>query len=345
MELCIENFRPGGNNLMYRNQWNDFQHKRCQSKTKVKMENKLHYDRIIDALTDNRSIDILNDDSLKNVKKMDTREYIIQYIKDSNGKKNIKQMTDGIAIALNIPPGDSGEYRKIYDMVVEELNYFQDLQRRFDPKSIDISIDGRSVAIKSLEDGVTASENPFSLTGVPSVSVDQETGEQKVTVWSGDNQAPVRAMTYSNSGQRMTEVPGQFSVPSTLPPRMRPVSFNREGLPDTTTLATQTEGDYPPASLEMTPGNVQKYTTSKVVGGGRLTQTAQTGEEGMIATPAMRNKYPVGGYPGPERPSATRGTRPEFDTISMPSSIGSEVRVMSPLDFQNALERLQISMP
>jgi hypothetical protein len=361
MQLDIQNFTSAGNNLMYRKDWEDFQHKRCKSKTKVKMENKLHYDRILNALTDNRSIDILNDASLKNVKKMDTREYIIQYIEACNGKKNIKQMTDGIAIALNVSVTDTAEYRKIYDMVVEELNYFQDLQRRFDPKSIDISIDGRTVAIRSLEDGVTASENPFSITGVPSVRVDEETGEQTVTVWEGDNQAPVRAMTYSNSGQVMTEVPAQFSIPTNLPPPMRPVSFNREALPDTMTFATQTEGDYPSSALEMTPANVQKYTTSKKVGGGRLTQTAQTGEEGMIATPMMRNKFPVGGYAEPKQ-EKIRMNDPRFGTtqsirivsptgqitdyegadvanapVRLNSELRSGVRVMSPFNIQSTI--------
>ena len=42
MELAIENFTAGGNNLMYRKAWEKFQHENCQSKTMVKMENKVH---------------------------------------------------------------------------------------------------------------------------------------------------------------------------------------------------------------------------------------------------------------------------------------------------------------
>ena len=375
---------------MYRKDWERFQREKCESKTMAKMENKLHYDRIFNGLTDNRSIDILNDESLKNVKKMDIREYIIQYIQESNGKKTPQQIAEAVAIALAIPVTDTAAFRNIFKMVMEELKANPPVLAE-----VSIAIDGRTVPIIADDFGVRAGDNIFSTDGVPSQVVDEETGELAVAYWSGDNQVPerrgmsssgFRLTAFANSGDRMTEVPGQFSLPTSLPPPMMPVVFNRSALPDTTELpyqvdpslmvnnnnapralpapeahnglnelfvprttyirtfatepsvpssvslrevatstGTQTYGDYPSSALEMTPENVRTYSSSKKTGGGRLTQTAQTGPEGMIASRAMLQKYPVGGYSGPERGS--RGT-------------DSGVRVMDPLDLANVIRTI-----
>lgn len=390
MQLGIQNFTSAGNELMYRKDWERFQRERCESKTMVKMENKLHYDRILNGLTDNRSIDILNDDSLKNVKKMDTREYIIRYIEACNGKKSIKEMAEGIAIALDIPVEDTAKFRSIYNTIMEELKAKPPVLAE-----VSVAIDGRTVAVRASEAGVVAGDNIFSIDGIPSQQVDEETGELAMTYWVGDNQVPERRgmsmdsrrliSFMGNSGDRITEVPGQFSLPMRLPPQTLPIRFNRSALPDTTELpfqvdpsmmiddsrppralpapeahnglnelfvprttyirtfatestepstvvineigsttgtqtyglynpnelysqdvfrfaeglrdvprrsnvmGTQTEGDYPPSPLTMTPRNVLNNTTGKRMGRGNvITQTAQTGPEGMIATSAMR---------------------------------------------------------
>ena len=77
MQLGIQNFTEAGNDLMWRKGWESFQREHCKSKTKARMENKLHYDRILNSLTDNRSIDVLVPKSLENVKKMTEKEMII----------------------------------------------------------------------------------------------------------------------------------------------------------------------------------------------------------------------------------------------------------------------------
>jgi len=357
MEVCIENFTPTGNNLMFRKDFENYQKEKCKSKTMARMENTIHYNRILDGLTDNRSIDILNDASLENIRKMDTREYIIKYIQENKSVKTPEQLVMGLAITLNVPVANNAGMKVLYNMVLREL--------QTNPPTlaeISIAVDGVSVPIIANDFGVRAGANNFSFQGIPSQSVDQETGELSAVEWSGDNQVPVRNFTFlgNNSGNRITEVPAQFSLPSNLPPPMMPVVYDRLALPDTNivepaiyptaqrgpnldllrglfapepnNMATQTEGDYPPSVLEMTKSNVATYTTSKKVNSGRLTQTAQTGESGMIATPAMRNKYPSGGYSGKERLSTPRGTRPDYDAISQASSTASGAVVFSPFN-------------
>jgi hypothetical protein len=402
MEVCIENFTQSGNNLMYRKEWENYQKERCESKTMARMENRVHYDRILNGLTDNRSIDILNQDSLKNITKMDMREYIIKYIDDNKGIKTPQQLVEAIAIAIAVPVDDMAAIKAIYQMVLTQLKASPPVLAE-----VSIAIDGVSVPIIADDMGVRSGANIFSTDGVPSQSVDEETGEIAVAYWEGDNQVPerrgmsmegFRLRAFANSGDRITDVPAQFSLPTRLPPPMMPVVFNKLALPDTnstpfppiysteqteaildivremrippptqptlnllekplrnpqakyptskrgpnldilrgmfpyepdeltredvenytrrlvdrplTIRGTQTEGYYPPSALEMTKGNVREYTTAKrVAGSSKLTQTAQTGESGMMATPAMRNKYPVGGYSRSERERLPSGAR------------------------------------
>lgn len=363
MELCIENFTEAGNNLMWRADWESYQKKICESKTMTRMENKIHYNRIVDGLSNNRSIDVLNEDSLKNVKKMDEEEYIIKYIEENKGSKTPQEIVNGLAVAMSISVSDNARMKSLYDMVLKQL--------RENPPvlaEVSIAIDGKTVPIIANEDGVRAGENTVSFDFPATQSRDDMTGE--IIAISTPQGRPNRLNTgaFGGAGERMTEVPGQFSLPIRLPPPMMPVTFNRLALPDTNVvpapptyptsskgynqdilrglfaddskeMGTQTDEDnYPGAALEMTKGNVAKYTTAKKVGAGKLTQTAQTGEEGIIATPAMRNKYPGGGYSGKERESTLRGTRPDYEnisTVSMASSgasyTPSGTQIMSPL--------------
>jgi len=180
MELLINNFTEKGNGLKWRSSWESYQRKNCKSKTMVKMENGIHYNRIINALTDNRSIDVLNEASLKNVKKMT----------ESKQKGNSNR--------------------------------------------IDIALNGKTVGIVSELNGVVATENTLNIGGITSMRRNLETGEVGMTIWDDDYQAPVKDFTFdAGSGDRITEFPGQFSVPSSLPPRMRPVVYDSLGLPDT----------------------------------------------------------------------------------------------------------------
>jgi hypothetical protein len=104
MELGIQNFTPAGNNLVWRKGWRKYQENICkESKGAIRNVNKTHYDRILYSLTDNRSIDVLNEPSIKDVKKMDPREYIIKYIHEYKDKKSIREMTEGLMIALEVP--------------------------------------------------------------------------------------------------------------------------------------------------------------------------------------------------------------------------------------------------
>jgi len=284
MELGIRNFTEAGNNLMWRKGWETYQREQCKSKTRVKMENKVHYDRILNSLTDNRSIDVMVDESLEAVKKMPEREFIIKYVQENKYKMSPKDIADAIAIALEIPVDDTAAVRSIFMTVMEELRnsppeLYETIQRP-------IAIDGTVVNIISSSQGVIASANPLSITGVSSMVVDQESGERGIVLWEGDYQAPVRGINPTDAGERMSEVPAQFSVPSILPPPIAPTTFNRQGLPSTSEIPrsiplkpppppkplairwkteemnTQTEmsGDYPSADLAdiMIPFNVGK---------------------------------------------------------------------------------------
>jgi len=234
MELGIRNFTEAGNNLMWRKGWEEYQREKCMSKTRDKMENKVHYDRIFNALTDNRSIDVLVDESLESVKKMPEKEFIIKYVQEHKGKMTPEAITEALVIAMEIPVDDIMGIRSIFNTVMEQL--------RSDPPELaetimrPIAIDRTVVNIISTNQGVIASANPLSITGIPSVVIDEESGERGITVWEGDNQAPVRGINPTDAGFRMTEVPAQFSVPTALPPRITPLVFNRQGLPDTSQL-------------------------------------------------------------------------------------------------------------
>ena len=316
MELRIENFTDAGNHLKWRSGWKDYQHKHCETKTHARLANKMHYDRILDSLTDNRSIDVLVDKSLKNVKKMDDREYIAKFVEENYDKQTIEQLVRSVAIAMNISVQDQ-EYRQLYNIVLEEMNFLHGLNqsRMLAPRRIDIAINGKDVGIQASPEGVVATENPISITGVSSVHTDEETGERGITIWSGDNQAPERrGMTlqpgFLGSGERITFDPMQFSVPTRLPPRMIPVQFNREALPDTTQLPYQVEPRYlqgPPQSQSASPYQpeplqkpqmyirshtnepVSRFTELEDVG----TQTEEQGYPPMDVTEQMFRRYGV----------------------------------------------------
>jgi hypothetical protein len=265
MELRIENFTENGNHLKWRSAWRDYQQKRCRTKSHARIANKMHYGRILDSLTDNRSIDVLVDKSLKSVKKMDMDEVIFNFIEESKGKFPPDQLAEKIAIALEVPLDDTVAYRKIFDLVMEQI-------KSGPPPlaEVSIAVDGRPVEIKATEEGVVASKNPFSLTGVSSVHIDEETGEHGVTVWSGDNQAPSRMVDiggfktkqFGGSGERETFNPMQFSVPTSLPPPMKTVAFNREAIPTSNELIVSRGGM---SDIQMrVKGALQEYRTKTV---------------------------------------------------------------------------------
>jgi hypothetical protein len=282
MELGIRNFTEAGNNLMWRKGWETYQREECKSKTRAKMENKVHYDRIFNALTDNRSIDVMVDESLEAVKKMPEKEFIIKYVQENKYKMNPKDIADAIAIALEVK--EVNAVRSIFNTVMEQLK--NDPIELNDSMRRSIAIDGSVVNIIASNSGVIASANPLSITGVSSMVVDQDSGERGIVVWEGDNQAPVRGVNPTDAGFRMSEVPAQFSVPTILPPPIVPTTFNRQGLPTTSEIprsidlkpppppkplairwkteemSAQTEmsGDYPSADLAdvMIPFNVGK---------------------------------------------------------------------------------------
>jgi hypothetical protein len=172
---------------------------------------------------------------------------------------------------LDVPVSDVVEYRKIYDAVIEEMKMIHELTNTLlrTPARIDISrggkdmetqtsaegvdaetntiyisIDGKDVGIQATVEGVVAETNTFSIQGVSSQRRDNETGELAVVHWDGDNQAPSRGVNtggfnvnnFANSGDQMSQDPGQFSLPTNMPPPMTPVVFNRNALPDTTEL-------------------------------------------------------------------------------------------------------------
>lgn len=282
---------------MWRKGWENYQAKQCKSASFSKSLNRTHYNRILDSLTDNRSIDILNQASLRNIKKIDPREYIIKYVQENNGTKSIQKMVADLAVALDIPPNDSGAYRAVYDAVVQQMQDIFDTTNSMlrAPRHIDIAVDGETVGIEASSQGVVATANPMRITGVASTHVDEESGDRVMTTWAGDNQAPVRAFAFgglanqglSDSGDRVSSNPSQFSVPTSLPPQMNPIVFNRQAVPDTNELETQTDitGTYPNAqfALQMKP----------------FSPTS-----GAYPTDPIRTRYVYGGAPL-GRPNAT----------------------------------------
>lgn len=307
MELDIRNFTEAGNNLMWRKSWETFQREHCKSKSYVRRENKVHYDRILNSLTDNRSIDIRVDSSLDSVRKMPEREFLIKYIQENKDRMTPVQIAIAIAVAVDVPVEDTSGMRTIFNLVMEEL-------KKNPPTlaEVSIAIDDRPVEIIADDFGVRASENPISFQGVPSVRVDLDSGERGIFVWEGDNQAPVRGINPTDAGERITEVPAQFSVPTILPPPVRPLRYNREAIPNTSQLpsvilmggplresGTQTEGEYPNAPVTMSRGIVGEYsvarenTTQPFAGYYKRKmeiQTAQTGEQGMLTTQEERGQ-------------------------------------------------------
>ena len=122
MELNYSNLTdPNQNNLKYRKQFENFQKEKCKSKTMLNMENRIHYNRILDALTDNRSIDILNKSSLENVNKLNEKEFIIKYVDENKSDKSPDNMVLALAIALEIPLGETRRVQSLYDIVIERL--------------------------------------------------------------------------------------------------------------------------------------------------------------------------------------------------------------------------------
>ena len=253
MELNYSNLTdPNQNNLKYRKQFENFQKEKCKSKTMLNMENRIHYNRILNALTDNRSIDILNKSSLENVNKLNEKEFIIKYVNENRSNKSPDNMVLALAIALEIPLGETRRIQSLYDMVIEEMNIiFQvtnDLIRA--PKRIDISVDGETVSIEANQNGVTASSNPFSLDAVPNLRRDLETGILDVVHWAGDNQSQMtpnrnfgdfnqggfNTNNIGGSGEILFNDPARFSLPTNLPRRSNPVVIGRDGIPDNNEL-------------------------------------------------------------------------------------------------------------
>lgn len=360
MEVGIRNFTEAGNNLMWRKGWRDYQHEKCLSKGRVKMENKVHYDRILNSLTDNRSIDVLVEPSMENVKKMPEREFIIKYVNESKGKMTPQNIAVAIAIALDVPVTDSAKIRSIFNSVMDQLKSVVPPQNA----QISIAVDDRPIEIIATPSGVRASENPISMTGVSSVSIDEESGERGVQIWEGDNQAPIRGINPTDAGFRMTEVPAQFSVPTGLPPNIMDVMYNRQGLPNTnsltlteiTDMGTQTlnpeyytteqeyrdepflkrlrykregekkvmfqgKGDYGEGErmdeATILERSVAKsiYTVEALPKRNKITQTALTGDEGMMTTESQRKEFPRGGYSSGPPSRASSGFRASIGSI------------------------------
>ena len=105
MELNIENFTTGGNNLLWRNKWNELQRRNCRSKSSVILQNKNHYDRILYSLTDSKSINVLNNKSISSLTKMTEDEFITKYVQEFSGLKDPNEMAS--AIHLSYPDSES----------------------------------------------------------------------------------------------------------------------------------------------------------------------------------------------------------------------------------------------
>lgn len=261
MELDWRNFEPEGNNLKWLSGWEEFQMKNCKSKTKYEAANRNHYDRIINALTDNKSVDVLNKDSTVALDKMTEKEYIIHYVKENHGNMTPEAMATGIAFSypahgssLVSPSTEpSAHYRALMNHVI---NIISQIRNGMTEAEIMVAFDGYTSTMIATPEGVRATESRHSLDLPESVSRDEETGELATVVYSGTNSAPDRGSgrraymprgfnnrPLSGSGEREFQNPMQFTIPSRLPPPIPQLTWTREALPSTSelTIANPTE--------------------------------------------------------------------------------------------------------
>jgi hypothetical protein len=103
----------------------------------------------------------------------------------------------------------------------------------------------------------------------------------------------------SQQAQRLAEAvqrgrPGQLYLPSTI-----------------SSIGVGTTDYYPPPTIAMTPGQIRQTAVARTVRGKLITQTSQTGYEGLPTTQAQRMAYPRGGYAG----AGAMYKPPQFDEI------------------------------
>ena len=248
MELGIDNFTEKGNHLKWRNGWENFQKEKCYSKSKYVVANRNHYDRIFNALTDTRSIDILVDESTESVKKMSYTEIVTHYIKTGEPPEKI-----ALKISLMVPEKD---YKTIFNDVIKAINISRQL---LEQENLAIAVDGKVVEIIANGQGVRASKNPLKLDLPTMVKKDFETGETKQQTFKPDLEAPVDTvpnplfLQIGGPGERIMIVPSQFSVPTRLPPPIPVTTFNVQALPSTNELyarSTRSKGNVTISSPE-----------------------------------------------------------------------------------------------
>lgn len=85
METQIESFAVSGNKLLWVPKWNHKQEEECHKKTKPLTSKKNYYSRVIGSLSDTRSVDVLVPES-------------IRFLKKKNSKRNINDLLNDLSL-------------------------------------------------------------------------------------------------------------------------------------------------------------------------------------------------------------------------------------------------------
>lgn len=217
MELRIENFTPDGNNLKWRQPFQNFQKEKCMSRSKYITRNREYYNRMLYTLTDNRSIDVLNKMSMSGTSKISTKEFVALYINSVKGKLSVPEMVQALMVVY--PERETPDGAKfLFRMVMEELKLIGDRNLATFVERITVSIDGMPVEIQASEQGVKLTPNARF----------NEIGDDEIFP------TPTRT---EDGIVRFTD-PAQMSVPRDLPERIPRVTFSRLGMPSNNELNT-----------------------------------------------------------------------------------------------------------
>jgi len=215
MELRIENFTPDGNNLKWRQPFQNFQKEKCISRSKYITRNREYYNRMLYTLTDNRSIDVLNKMSMSGTSKISTKEFVPLYINSVKGKLSVAEMVQALMVVY--PEQESPDGAKfLFGLVMRELKQIGDRNLATFVERITVSIDGIPVEIEASAQGVKLTPNARF----------NEIGDDEIFP------TPTRT---EDGIVRFTD-PAQMSVPRDLPESVPILTYNRLGMPSNNEL-------------------------------------------------------------------------------------------------------------
>jgi hypothetical protein len=274
MEIRIENFTPTGNNLKWRQPFQNFEKEKCMSRSKYITRNREYYNRMLYTLTDNRSIDVLNKMSMSGTSKISQKEFVSLYINSVKGKLSVPEMVQALMVVYPEQESPDGA-RFLFGLVMRELKEIGNSNLAETIHRITVNIDGEPVEIEAGAQGVLAINNFVEI---------------------GDDEIFPTPTRTEDGIVRFTD-PAQMSVPRDLPEPIPRIIYSRLGIPSNNELFTQTENYYPNLEQRITGGTrgtVGQFATGRIAGGSperpnREIQTVLSGEYGRTTPPRSRS--------------------------------------------------------